>query len=209
MESNAVIVEALTLLLEKRQQELSVAEAARQAAEDALGVATQSAEQARRMVEDVFQMLSTHTAGLRGDREVGTVWSKEVVGPLTTLGNLPVGAFDSQTGARATDPMVARWEFQQGQRAGSYIRRSRPWKEQVVKLLLELLNNGEKATASNLYAALEAEGVDFKGISNPVHRLTQIMSADPRFEANRAEGWGLASQDNTNNSVSPEGAAEE
>jgi hypothetical protein len=208
MESHPVLTEALTLLLEKRQGDLAAAERVRESAERALNVATENVQQARRMVEEVYKLLPAHSPHSR-DREFGSVWSKEVVGPLTAAGQLIGHDFNSQVDGGSGNLIAERWELQQKNRATHYLRRSRPWKEQVTKRLIELLEGGKRDTASNLYAALEAEGVDFSGISNPVHRLTQIMSADPSFEANRAEGWGLSGKDNANDSASPGGAVEE
>jgi hypothetical protein len=216
MESNSVIVEALKLLLEKRQQEHAVAKRARSAAEEALAAAVQAEQQARQLVDDVFQMLSQHTTGLRGDREIGSVWRKTVEGPQVSF-------------VSVTDPVVVSGDFHRlgGSGAHTFItrvadpdqeqqqrnRRNRLWKSEVIEKLVSKLSDGRRATALELHAALEADGVDFRGIFNPVHRIVQIMSADSRFEANRAEGWGLVDQangtNNDNDSASPPDSVED
>lgn len=213
MDSNQVIVEGLNLLLEKRQEELASAEAAKDQAAGVLLAASQAAVMARQRVDEVFQMIASHTPGVQGDRDIGSVGIKRIVGPIAShivprgaLSALPEYLFDSVKNEWST-PLHKRWEEEREQR--QYLRRSRNWKQEILKRLEVLLANGERSTASNLYAALEAEGVDFTGISNPTHRLVQIMSADARFEASRAEGWGLVAPDNANDSASPEGAADE
>lgn len=196
MESNHLIVEALNLLLERRQHELAAAEAARQAAEDALGAATATVHQARRGVEEVFQMIASNTPGIRGDREIGSAWTKQGEGPmvprLIELPPLPQVTEQVELGEEYVSPLRERWEAGYSSRQPrAYLRRTKLWKDQVVTHLMQILANGHRSSAHGLLLALIDAGISFDGIANPSHRLVQIMSADPRFESNRAEGWGL------------------
>jgi hypothetical protein len=44
-----------------------------------------------------------------------------------------------------------------------------------------------------IFEELSAQGVDFNGIKNPLHRLVQIMSETEHFHADRKHGWSLSS----------------
>jgi hypothetical protein len=60
----------------------------------------------------------------------------------------------------------------------------------VLEAVYRLLLDGQRRTVHEILSFLEVRGVPLKG-SNQAGVLSTLLSRDPRFEANRRDGWGL------------------
>jgi enoyl reductase-like protein len=69
----------------------------------------------------------------------------------------------------------------------------RAWRSDLVRRIENLLRPGRPLATRTIFEELVAQGVDFDGIKNPVHRLVQIMSETQHFHADRKQGWSLSS----------------
>lgn len=77
--------------------------------------------------------------------------------------------------------------FQTVVRQGIPTGSSAPVLEAVYRLLLD----GQRRTVHEILSFLEVRGVPLKG-SNQAGVLSTLLSRDPRFDANRRDGWGLS-----------------
>lgn len=206
VEHNPLIVEGLRTLLEARNALLQHAYKQRQAAEDALGDATKAVEVAEKEVWEVRQLLNSMADDGRLEKQKRSVLELLVEGPLTQVHRL-----DTSRAIGSNPTRLFRRDLTTGrlipiEPAGGS-RRGREWKDAIADGLAALLADGRRKGAAELFESLLKAGHSFGEIANPVHRIVQIMSADSRFEASRADGWGLAKQDG-DGPAPPENSAE-
>jgi hypothetical protein len=64
----------------------------------------------------------------------------------------------------------------------------------VLDVVYRLLQDGRRRTVHEILAFLDVRGIPLKG-SNPVGFLSTLLSRDPRFDANRRDGWGLSGRE--------------
>lgn len=69
----------------------------------------------------------------------------------------------------------------------------RAWRADVVRRIENLLRPGRPMVTKAIFEELAAQGVDFNGVKNPLHRLVQIMSETEHFHSDRKHGWSLSS----------------
>jgi hypothetical protein len=62
----------------------------------------------------------------------------------------------------------------------------------VLNIIYQLLSDGRRRTVHEILSFLEVRGVPLKGAANAPGYLSTMLSRDPRFDANRRDGWGLA-----------------
>lgn len=61
----------------------------------------------------------------------------------------------------------------------------------VLDVVYRLLSDQKRRTVHEILSFLEVRGVPLKGANSPGY-LSTLLSRDPRFDANRRDGWGLA-----------------
>jgi hypothetical protein len=61
----------------------------------------------------------------------------------------------------------------------------------VLDVVYRLLQDGRRRTVHEILAFLDVRGIPLKG-NNQAGFLSTLLSRDPRFDANRRDGWGLS-----------------
>jgi len=61
----------------------------------------------------------------------------------------------------------------------------------VLDVVFQLLWDGKRRTVHDILSFLEIRGVPIKA-ANPAGFLSTLLSRDPRFDASRRDGWGVA-----------------
>ena len=61
----------------------------------------------------------------------------------------------------------------------------------VLEVVYRLLQDGRRRTVHEILAFLDVRGIPLKG-NNQAGFLSTLLSRDPRFDANRRDGWGLS-----------------
>lgn len=64
----------------------------------------------------------------------------------------------------------------------------------ILETVHRLLSDGKRRSIHDILSFLEVRGIPFK-TANPAGFLSTLLSRDSRFDANRRDGWGLASSE--------------
>lgn len=181
MANEDIFIEGMQLLLQQVEEELARAETDQQRLVEALTLAQSRVDQlaAKRnkivaaltaKAEAIQEYAPTAATAQFATRPIrlaggGPSWPLPPL-PLLTLPPLPVPPEQPQS--------------------------RRTWRADVVRRIENLLRPGRPLATKNIFYELSAQGVDFNGIKNPLHRLVQIMSETAHFHADRKHGWSLS-----------------